>query len=58
MRGPLFRATFTPKGAPGPANGYPTQHGRFTVPLDQFHHIFTCVIYETDKPLSASGKRS
>jgi hypothetical protein len=43
--------TFTPKGAPGPANGYPTKLGQFTVPLDEFQEIFARVVYETDKPL-------
>ncbi len=43
---------FTPKGAPGPANGYPTQRGLFTVPLDQFQQVFTRVFYESDKPLA------
>jgi hypothetical protein len=42
---------FTPKGAAGPANGYPTKLGQFTVPLDQFQQVFTHVAYETDKPL-------
>ena len=49
--------SFTPKGAPGPANGYPTEHGQFTVPLDQFQQVFTRVFYETDKPLATSDKR-
>ena len=43
--------TFTPKGAAGPANGYPTKLGQFTVPLDEFQEVFTRVVYETDKPL-------
>ncbi len=43
---------FTPKGAAGPANGYPTKLGMFTVPLDQFQQVFTRVAYETDKPLA------
>lgn len=43
---------FTPKGAPGTANGYATKNGQFTVPLDQFHTVFSDVIYETDRPLS------
>ena len=43
---------FTPKGSAGPANGYPTQHGLFTVPLDQFQQVFTRVFYESDKPLA------
>ena len=44
--------TFTPKGAPGVANGYSTERGLFTVPLDQFQQIFTRVFYETGKPLT------
>ena len=40
---------FTPKGAPGIANGYPTENGVFTVPLNEFLQIFSRVIYETDK---------
>jgi len=42
--------TFTPKGPAGPANGYPTKQGLFTVPLDQFQQVFTRIYYETDKP--------
>ena len=44
--------SFTPKGVSGPANGYPTQRGLFTVPLDQFQQVFTRVFYESDKPLA------
>lgn len=40
---------FTPKGNPGIANGYPTENGVFTVPLNEFLQIFSRVIYETDK---------
>ena len=43
---------FTPKGSAGPANGYVTKLGMFTVPLDQFQQVFTRVGYETDKPLA------
>ena len=42
---------FMPKGPAGPANGYPTKLGQFTVPLDQFQQVFTRVAYETDKPV-------
>ena len=42
---------FTPKGPPGLANGYPTQHGQFTVPLDRLMQFVTQLVYETDKPL-------
>lgn len=43
---------FTPKGAPGLANGYPTKLGLFTVPLDQFQQAFTGINYGTGKPLA------
>ena len=43
---------FTPKGSPGKANGYATKNGRFTVPLNDFHSVFSDVVYETDRPLS------
>ncbi len=33
------------------ANGYPTDNGVFTVPLDEFRKVFTALDYETDKPL-------
>ena len=42
---------FTPKGPPGLANGYPTEHGQFTVPLDHLMQFVTQLVYETDKPL-------
>ena len=42
---------FTPKGTAGPADGYPTKLGMFTVPLEQFQQVFARVSYETDKPL-------
>jgi hypothetical protein len=43
---------FNPKGASGKANGYSTKNGHFTVPLDEFHSVFSNLIYETDKPLN------
>jgi len=39
-----------PKGPPGLVNGYPTEHGIFEVPLDEFVQIFAGFTYETDKP--------
>jgi hypothetical protein len=30
-------------------NGYPTQHGLFEVPLDEFVQVFAGFTYETDK---------
>jgi hypothetical protein len=43
--------TFTPKGMPGLTNGYTTQHGLFSVPLDEVQQVFTALSYETDKAL-------
>ena len=43
--------TFTPTGEPGFDHGYPTAHGRFTMPLRDFARTFRAVIYETDQPL-------
>jgi hypothetical protein len=42
---------FTPKGAPGLANGYTTEHGLFSVPLVEIQQVFTNLSYETDKAL-------
>jgi hypothetical protein len=43
---------FTPKGAPGLANGYTTEHGWFSVPLDEVQQVFTGLSFETDRPLA------
>ncbi len=40
---------FTPKGAPGLANGYTTEHGLFSVPLAEIQQVFAGLSYETDK---------
>jgi len=40
---------FRPAGSPGLVNGYPTQHGMFDVPIDEFMQIFSGFSYETDK---------
>jgi hypothetical protein len=40
---------FKPKGAPGMSNGYPTENGCFSVPIDEFQKIFHDVIYETNQ---------
>ena len=42
---------FTPKGVPGLANGYATEHGLFGVPLAEIQQVFTGLSYETDKLL-------
>ena len=42
---------FSPKGVPGLANGYTTEHGSFGVPLAEIQQVFAGLSYETDKPL-------
>ncbi len=42
---------FTPKGAPGLANGYPTTHGRFDCPLPEAVMWFGSFSIETDEPV-------
>jgi hypothetical protein len=49
---------FEPKGEPGPVNGYPTTHGTFNVPLEEFRTIFGGIVYETFKPLPKSDSGS
>ena len=41
----------TPKGPPGRANGFPTAHDVFIVPVDEFPKSFKGLHYETAKPL-------
>jgi hypothetical protein len=41
---------FTPAGDPGLANGYPTSHGRFDVPLTDAVMWFGAFSIETDQP--------
>ncbi len=48
---------FTPKGPPGIANGYETKNGLFIVSLDQFHTVFSDVVYETDRLLTKPAKK-
>jgi len=45
---------FKPKGEPGLVNGYPTDHGIFQVPLNEFIQTFTDFAYETDRPAIAA----
>jgi hypothetical protein len=47
---------FSPKGPAGIANGYPTTHGQFTMPLDEFCKVFYRVEYETDKPIRPANR--
>jgi hypothetical protein len=42
--------TFKPKGDPGLKNGYPTERGRFTVPLAEAYRFITTFTFETDQP--------
>ncbi|MGA2496432.1 MAG: hypothetical protein ABSH20_01750 [Tepidisphaeraceae bacterium] len=46
-----------PKGPPGLTNGYPTSHGRFEMPLDDFCAVFTCLSTETAQPWSAPAAK-
>jgi len=46
--------SFTPKGEPGLANGYVTEHGRFKLPLAEAYSFYTSFTFETDQP--ANGK--
>ena len=42
---------FTPKGTPGPAHGFVTKNGQFTLPLVEFKQVFSDIVYESDRPL-------
>ena len=42
--------TFHPKGSPGLTNGYPTDHGRFSVPLAEAHLFITFISIEQPAP--------
>ena len=49
---------FRPKGTPGVANGYPTDHGRFTVPLTEAYQFLTSLAIEgTVTPTTAPATR-
>ncbi|HEY3761812.1 MAG TPA: C2 family cysteine protease [Verrucomicrobiae bacterium] len=45
---------FKPAGPPGLAYGYPTDHGIFAMPLDEFVQVYGGLTYETDTPVIAS----
>ncbi len=48
---------FTPKGEPGIANGYPTAHGVFKVPLAQAYQFYSSFYFETaNKPTATHAK--
>ncbi len=42
--------TFHPKGKPGTANGYETDHGRFRLPLAEAYSFYTSFTFEQDTP--------
>jgi hypothetical protein len=42
---------FTPRGDPGPVNGYPTVHGRFRLPLTEAYAFCNLFTFETAKPV-------
>jgi hypothetical protein len=42
-----------PAGPPGLVHGYPTEHGIFEVPLDEFVQLFAGFAYESDRPMVA-----
>jgi len=50
--------TFKPKGAPGLANGYPTEFGVFKVPMKDFVNIFGTLEIELDVSATTTGVRS
>src|SRR4051794_30891109 len=41
---------FKPKGEPGIANGYPTDHGVFKLPLVDAYQFVASFTFETDQP--------
>jgi hypothetical protein len=43
---------FIPQGPPGPANGYPTHYGVFTIPVSDFVQLFSSLAFE-DTELTA-----
>ena len=50
---------FRPRGEPGLANGYPTQAGRFEIPVADFVRIFNSASFETNRdPGPDTGPRS
>lgn len=50
--------TFTPKGAPGLENGYPTKAGLFTVPAKDLPSIFAVAFVEADRSAVTEGQRT
>jgi hypothetical protein len=50
--------SFKPKGPPGLENGYPTEHGRFRVPLVEAYSFITSFFFETADPATMPVMRS
>ena len=48
---------FTPQGARGPVNGYPTAHGRFTLPLTEAYGFCSNFTFEISKSTKAKASR-
>ena len=48
---------FTPKGVPGPTNGYPTKAGEFEIPLKELLHLGGTIVYNTDLPATEQDKK-
>jgi hypothetical protein len=46
---------FTPDGTPGVAHGYPTEHGRFSLPLAQAYQFIGGFYFEQDGPPGPDG---
>jgi hypothetical protein len=51
-----FGNKYTPKGPGGLAHGYPTEHGRFKMPLADAAMWFGSFSIETDKPVAADPR--
>ena len=49
--------TFTPKGNPGLKAGYPTEHGRFSLPLTEAYSFFSNFTFEIPKPAKTKQGR-
>jgi hypothetical protein len=47
---------FTPKGTPGLAHGYPTRHGRFTLPLTEAYAFCRNFTFEVPKAIRRTSR--
>ena len=48
--------TFHPKGEPGMAHGYETDHGRFKLPLTEAYAFYTSFTFETAEPTTRQAQ--